>query len=322
MKKLSLSEKLSVSACFPIGFFLELALFELIAFPFACLRVKTSSLSAVFALLMIGLSVISLFINKKPYIRLRKPTAAEWVYILIFAGLFIWQVYNAVALDFTWMSADDNSYVVWANDAVFTDKMFLINEATGVAGRFNVHRAMQASLMFLASLSVLSGIPVVTVEHCILQVFYLLLAYTVYYYMAEVLFEAYEKRWIFLIFVSLLYVYGYYAPFNTSFRLLMPNYQGKAVLAVSLTPLMFSIMAEVLKAEFDWKIGVLLAMLSVASVSLTLIGAVAIVVFVGFPVIMSSIQRGRSWKNLLYIPMVSFIPALYLTVFLYSRFAM
>ncbi|MBR3124316.1 MAG: hypothetical protein IKF42_02635, partial [Mogibacterium sp.] len=227
-----------------------------------------------------------------------------------------------VALDFTWMSADDNSYVVWANDAVFTDKMFLINEATGVAGRFNVHRAMQASLMFLASLSVLSGIPVVTVEHCILQVFYLLLAYTVYYYMAEVLFEAYEKRWIFLIFVSLLYVYGYYAPFNTSFRLLMPNYQGKAVLAVSLTPLMFSIMAEVLKAEFDWKIGVLLAMLSVASVSLTLIGAVAIVVFVGFPVIMSSIQRGRSWKNLLYIPMVSFIPALYLTVFLYSRFAM
>ena len=322
MKKLSLSEKLSVSACFPIGFFLELALFELIAFPFACLRLKTSSLSLVFAIMMIGLLAISLFVNKKSFIRLRKPTASEWIYIFIFAGLFIWQVYNAIALDFTWMSADDNAYVVWANDAVLTDKMFLINAATGVADRFSVHRAMQASLMFPATLSVLSGISVVTVEHCILQVFYLFLAYTVYYYMAEMLFKAYEKRWIFLIFVSLLYVYGYYAPFNNSFRLLMPNYQGKAVLAVSLTPLIFSIMAEALKAEFDWKLGVLLAILSVASVSLTLIGAAAIIVFVGFPVIISMLQRSRNWEHLLYIPIVSFMPALYLTVFLYNRFAM
>lgn len=317
-----INEKLSKAVLFSLGFFLELSIFEIIAFPFALLKIKVSILAYLFVVVLTILCVASICIVKERIIRWRWPVRFEWIYFSAFSILLIWQLYNAVAIDFTWAAADDYAYVTWANDAVTFDNMFTVNCDTGIADRIPIYRAMQASLMFPAILSVLSGVPVIIVEHSILQVFYLILAYTVYCYMAEMLFKSPEDRLVFLIFTSLLFIFGYYGNYNTSFRLLMPNYQGKAVLAVSFIPLVLSMMVELLQSTFDWKCGWVLFFLSASAVSLTLIGAIAIIAIVAIPICFSMFRKERNWKHLRYIPMASILPLIYISVFLFSKYAM
>ena len=307
---------------FPLGFFLELAVFELIAFPCTFFHFYTSSLTVIFTIVILGFSLLGLFKCKIEPATLKKPDGFEWLYIIFFFVLFAWQLKNAVALDFTYMAADDSAYVTWANDAVLTDKMFNVDVNTGVAGPYNTHRIIQTFIVFPAVLSILSGVPVITIEHFVLQVFFLILAYSVYYYMSSVLYESLSNRMIFLALVSLLYIYGFYAEYNTSFRLLMPNYQGKAVLAVSLTPLLFALMIELIQTDFEWKYGWLLLLLSAAAVSLTLIGAVVIVAIVTLTILFSIFSKYRKYNHLIYIPMTAALPLLYVGVFLIYRFAL
>ena len=321
-EKLSLKDKLSESLVFPLGFFVEIALFEMIAFPFAWMRIPTSVLTFFYTGILLTISIYS-FHKYKPFsFSWIWPKGMEWLYVAVFTGLFIWQLYNAIILDFTVKAADDATYVTLASDAVTNNKMFVIDPSTGIAGRFNVHRAMQTSLVFPSILSILSNIPVVTIEHTILQVFYLTLAYSVYHYMSDVLFESFDNKMIFMILVSLFYIYGYYSEYNTTFRLLMPNYQGKAVLAVSLTPLLFTLIIELLEQDFGIKAGFLLTLLSIAAVSLSLIGAVTVVVVVGLPVTISVISKNIKVQHLLYIPMVAAFPAFCASIYMIYHFAL
>ena len=322
MSKLSLEGKLAASVTFPLGFFLELTLLEFLAFPFACLHLKTSLLTVVYTGILIALSVISLLTDRPQKIKLYRPKTFEWIYLAGFTVIFAWLLYKAVTLDFTYMSYDDYAYVTIANDAAYSDRLFVIRDVTGVAERLNVHRAMQTSLIFPAILSILSGISVITIEHCILQVFFLILAYTAYYYMSEVLYESFEDRMVFLLLISMLYIFGYHSKYNTSFRLLMPDYQGKAVLAVSLTPLLFAMMTELLRKDYDRNLGITLMLLSAAAVSLTLLGAVAIFAFVSIPVCLSMFSKKRNLKHLLYIPLTGVLPAVFAGILIIYRFAL
>lgn len=311
-------------ACFPIGFFVELAIFQLLETPIALLHLPFTLLcwafTAVIAAACVG-SGLAIRRKKKPFtVKLSALTRWEFFYLVVFLGLFCWQLYNGFVRDTTIWSYDDSAYVTWAADTLRYDAIQTIDAYTGVAQPLNVGRAIQGWLYFPAFLSRISAIPVTTMERTVLETFDILLAYTVYAYMASVLFRANrENRLIFLIILSVLHIFGWYSQYSVTFRLLGPNYQGKAVLAVSFFPLLFTLLIQQLDRPYRRKFGILLLLLSATASSFTMFGAATMIVNTVLAVGLSVVGGRRRWKNMRYILWGATLPGLYCGIYFFCK---
>ncbi len=309
-------------ACLPTGYFIELSIFHFLAVPFGFLGGSFRTLSLLFGLtlaVICGLSVLW-SIRKRP-IRFQIPhfSAWEWVYLLIFCGLLGWQLYNGLFGDQTYWSYDDAIYVTYGADAVRYDVIQRIHPSTGIAITGEPTRFLQTSLYFPAFLSLLTGIPTTIMNRTVLECFDILLGYTVYAYLASVLFEKKENGQIFLIILSILHIYGYYSQYSITFRLLGPNYQGKGVHAVSLLPLTFTLLMQKLDEPYEHRTGELLMILSASAVGLTMFGAVTYLINIGLVLILALFRGKRQWKHLWYLVWGGAIPVLYIAVYYIYR---
>ena len=311
--------------CCPLGYFLELALFEFLAVPFTLLRLSFTSLCVVY-LAALGIAcVFSILKSKKlkPFAGLKIEPYSAWeiVYAVAALALIGWQVFRSVTLDRTYMSFDDATYVAMANDALTNNVLDTLDPYTGIYIQLPIIRIFHSSILFPAFLSWASDIPVVLMEHTILDIYYLITGYIIYCYMGFVLFRKRESAFCFVSVVAVLYVYGDYSMYSPSMRFLGLNYVGKAILAVLFFPLLFSTMVERLNKPYQPGYGVLLLLLSTAACSLTLCGAVTVVVNVTLPVIFMLFGKERDWKQLRYILWTGIIPVLCLSIFFWYRFA-
>ncbi len=299
------------SNCFAygVGFFIELALFEIIAFPFIISYSSFHIVVVLFSISLVGCSIFCIwFIQKnnllpklKNRIRLNQFAWHEWTLLILFLVMVSVQIVRGFTRDITYMSYDDATYTTVATDALDADQVGTVYYYTGQAESLITKIASQTSLCFPAYLSAVSGISVATMEHTIQYIQLILLAYIIYTYMAGELFFKRMDQIAFLLIISVFYIFGYHSHYSLTFRLLGPNYQGKAVLAVSLTPLVLTILIQKTKEPYQWQTGMLLLLLSLAAVSLTLWGTGTMMVIVLLPVLLSLCRRERNWKHLLYI---------------------
>lgn len=310
-------------ACFPIGFFVELAVFQLLEVPIAFLHLPFTLLCWVFAVVVIGASIYGAAYSRKhrPFtVRLPKLNGWETFYLIVFIGLLGLQLYNGFVRDTTYWSYDDAMYVTYAADTIRYDSIQTIYAYTGIATRFNVTRALQGWLYYPAFLSKISSIPVTIMERTILETYDILLAYVVYAYMASVLFARKDNGLIFLIILSVLHIYGWYSQYSVTFRLLGPNYQGKAVMAVSVLPLLFTFFIQMLRRPYSRIIGYLLLLLSATASSLSLFGAVTTAVNTTLVVGLYSLGKRSHHRRLRYIPWGCVLPVMYCGVFFLYKY--
>ena len=306
---------LRLLVCWPLGYFLMLALFELLAVPYTWLRNSFHDLAtATTGLLAIaaGCSCLAACLSAGP--AGEKAAASpltywEWLYLLAFLALVAFQLVRAMTWDTTVMSYDDSEYLTIASDALRHGTLLGINDNTGIAETVDMKRILQGYLFFPAWLSWLSGLSVPVLARTVLETVHLGMAYIVFSSLSLVLFPKRENSLIFLLLVSLLFLVGHYSHYSPTFRLLGPNYQGKATLAVIFFPLLFTLMIAKLPERFDAGFGILLTLLSLAAVSLTLFGTTTMVFNVGLPVLLSLIRKPRRWSHLAYVMLASAVPA-------------
>ena len=312
-------------ACLPAGYFIELAVFHFLAVPFAFLGWPFSTLAVIFSCVTAALVAFSIWfaVRHRP-VRLKLPrfTAWELFYLAVFLLLLGWQMYNVAVRDTTFWSYDDASYVTIGADAVRYNRMLVIDESKGIATTVAPNRALQSSLFFPAFLTLITGIPVTVMNRTVLEVFYVFLAYTVFAYMASVVFKKKENGLIFLVILSVLHIWGLYSQYSVTFRLLGPNYQGKAVPAASLIPFMFAFLIQKLEEDYDRKPGVLLMLISTAATAMSLFGAAAFVMNLALAVILSLIRKPRRWKHLRYLAWGTVMPAVYAGVYFVYKYFM
>lgn len=309
-------------ACLPMGYFLQFALFQLLAFPFACLHFSFSSLCVTFICVDCICAIASLiWLRRHRTFHLPRLRLSGWakLYLLIFAIILCYQLYNAFTLDRTYMSYDDASYVARANDALTQDILYAHDPYTGLGTRLSLQRAMQGSLIFPSFLSRVSTVELVTMEHTILDIYYLLLAYVTYAYLSVVLFNV-ENAPVFLLLTAVLYTFGNYSMYSPTMRLLGLNYPGKAILAIIFFPLLYALMTEMVKKKYARSFGVVLLMLSVAASGLTLFATITLVGSVTVIVALSLIRKPRRWKNIRYVLYAGFFPLLYGSIYFAYRF--
>lgn len=319
--------------CYVCGFFFMLALFEPVCVVASYMRLSFNVVVVLYSVLLMAV-VAAVFIKEKIIKRLklfslkktgqtiqklyREWSGYEWIYLIAFLVLLGIQVYGAIFYFSTIYSVDDATYIAIGSSAIAKNDLYEINPYTGIYYPLEIKRVFQSSLIFYAYLAKVINVSVPTVAHTVLNTVLLLMAYCVYGIMAKDLFKKRDDQLIFLIFISLFFLFGNYTNYSHSFRLLATLWQGKAILAVILTPLLFILMRRILSEHYHWKYGLLLMILSASAVSLSLMGIATIFFVVVILTVLFALYN-RNCRLLLYIIWACIIPGVIGAAYLLQR---
>lgn len=305
------------------GYFIRLALFHLICLPMVLMGGRFSTACQLFTPSLLLFSAISVYLGRKKinveqvnlWIWLKSHTVYELIYLVGFLLIFTFQVYQIVRMDVTTMGYDDATYTAYGSNALTTDLLYQTHVMTGIFEPLSGKYYFYTSLIYNAWITRLTGIPITMVARTIQAVYVFILAYMVYAYMAEDLLTSRENRYIFLLLLSFLYLFGYYSHYSATFRLLGPNTQGKGIATTILTPLLLTFLKKKMVEPYDWKVGFLLMLLSHAATALSFWGMGMAVAVVTLSVLLSLLRKNRNWKHLLYIVWIGAFPVFYYSLY-------
>lgn len=170
--------------------------------------------------------------------------------------------------------------------------------------------------MFMAINAKLSGIEPAVLSHTYAPFFLILLCYAVYMLIGKALFQAdWEKTFVFLIFLSIIHLAGYTSTHTLASMLLLRIWQGKAMCASFLLPLMFYLFFQIIHKDYNrrW-----IPTLYVASTGACLLSGIGIVTA---PIMLClygilDFCYCRSWKKTLTIWMAAIPCAIYLVFYM------
>jgi hypothetical protein len=129
--------------------------------------------------------------------------------------------------------------------------------------------------MFVAMIAKSSGIAPAVLSHAYLPFYLTLLCYALYLLIGKNLFQGdWEKTFVFLIFLSVLHLAGYTSTHTLASMLLLRIWQGKAVCASFMLPLLFYLFYQIMQKEYKrgW-----IALLYVATTGSCLLSGIGIV---------------------------------------------
>ena len=194
-------------------------------------------------------------------------------YTIVFAIVFVVQIYFALGYEVNEWSYDDYDYVVSSKDTVSSDTLTYINFIDGSMPNIAEKRAATAWVTYIAFLSKVSSFEVTTVSHTILPVLLLMVAYLNFYYIAGILFDELDNRLIAMILTSMAYIFGLYSHYSATFRLLGALWQGKAILTTIAVPFLVVYLIEIYAKEVETRYMLPIAAISLGACSLTLLSA-------------------------------------------------
>ncbi len=217
------------------------------------------------------------------------------------AALLVIAVQIAVVVLYAHFDADDAFYVSTGTTAVETDTVFRVNGYTGVPYHMLPRRYILSPFpIFLAVISQLSGgLHPAIMAHTVFPAVFLILVYTVLYRLAHRWFpDDRNARGIFLLLAAVLSWFSAYSVYNTGTFQMVRLWQGKAVLAAFLLPLIFYLsLSTVLEEEpkYSW---LLLLMANISCCLLTSMGILLAPLMMGIFLLLG-LLRFRSLKRTL-----------------------
>lgn len=203
-------------------------------------------------------------------------TRYEIIYMAVFAVIFSIQAYMVFGYEINEWSYDDYDYVVSSQDTITSDTLSYVNFIDGSLPNIAEKRAVASWITYVAFLAKTSYFEVTTICHTILPVVLLMIAYMSYFYIAKKLFDNRENQLVFMILLSVAYIYGLYSHYSLTFRLLGAIWQGKAVLSVIFMPFFMFYLMDCYKHTDDKKRTLSLIALSIGGSSLTSLSIVNI----------------------------------------------
>lgn len=241
------------------GYMIMFGLFEIVALPLIWQRQSLSLLIAIYGGLLLVLSVISFVWNVKrlPEIfrnvvcSIKNFTFCIWAQLAVTCGQ-IW-----IYCRYQYANADDSFYVAAATTALSTDTILAYKPYTGVCYEHLPSRYVLSPIYaFNAVISKVTDTHPAILAHSVFMILFLLLAYAVYALLGRALFYYdMEKTGYFLILVSALNIFAAYSEQTGGLFLLVRLWQGKAILAGILLPMILYLGIRIFMLEgkrADW----------------------------------------------------------------------
>lgn len=303
-------ETLTGIECLLAGYLFLFALSELLILPMMYLALPLHILVACYGVLT-GVAAVAgaLFLARggglKKFSALKNRRKASFadrlrgVSPFLLAALVIIAIQIVVVVLFAHFDADDSLYVATGTTAVETDSIFRYNAYTGQLYEKLPRRYVLSPFpIFLAVVSQLIGglHPAIT-AHTILPPIFLICAYCVVYLIARKWFpDDANARGIFLFLTVFLCWFSAYSAYNAGNFQMIRLWQGKAVLAAFMLPLIFCLSSSIILEEqpaYSW---LLLFMADIGACLLTSMGIILAPLMIGIFVFLG-LLRFRSAKR-------------------------
>lgn len=286
---------------YAIGLIMMAALFQLICVPLTFFRIPFHTLAIIYNALLTLLVLCSAVVNRKRLRCLSRYKVERSVFLFIAIGLIMIQIVTSVVFTPQYVySGDDTTYITMANDSVESDTIYLTDYMTGKSctlADVSPKYTLTSYIMFTAYLAKVSGLHVLIVCKTILPVVIIAVAYMIFWQFGLFLFKGNQKNaYIFLIFVSMLNLFGAFSNYTLSFRLLVCSWQGKAWMAAVVLPFLFYYAAKIFEREYSWAEILIVAVAMVAASAGSLFGnGLAPLMLMILAVI--SVIKYKRWKN-------------------------
>lgn len=278
-------EKRNPAAVLTAGYLCMMALFQLLAVPLV-LRVPQGFelLATVYSLCLGALSLAGaafglrrLAVKRREGERLLPDLSmmerTELVFWLLFAALVIFQL--VMGITHASFDGDDAYYVAHSVAAEQTGSLYRILPYTGRSTSVDLRHALAPLPIWEAYLARAAGVPAAVMAHTVLPVFLTLLTYLVYYLIGKRLFSDREQLPVFLLFAGILQIFGNVSIYTPATFFLMRTWQGKAVVANLILPVLWWLLLWIFDGRKERKAGlwVLLFLTNTAAALCTSMGS-------------------------------------------------
>ncbi len=249
----------ALGAAWVLGLFSVFGIYQIVYLPFVLTTQEFMPTYYLWLALMLVFTGISLlknyyFIYKMivHFIRRIRATPLIFVFALFVIAL---QIYYSAAYEH--IDPDATYYFPQATEALESNTMFVYDPRTGIeASSLNIRYAFSGYNISVAAFSLFLGQHPMMIFCTILPVFFILAAYIVYAMIGDRLFLGdREKTGYFVLFLSVINLFGYYTAYNTSAFLLRRIWEGKGIVGSIIIPLLFWYMIKISKREeklSDW----------------------------------------------------------------------
>lgn len=296
------------------GYLILFSVAELFALLATWRKVSFHSLTIVYAVTVLSFAGCGIvcFVKKKRHLSELVELNTS---VYFWAAVLLIALQTAMCVFLAHMDADDCMYVATATTSMHTDTVFQVNPYTGNAYKVLPGRYVLSPFpVFLAMISQLSaGLHPAITAHMIFPAVFLPVSYMVQYLIAGLFFrEDQNARGIYLFLASLITGFSAYSVYNAGCFQIVRIWQGKALLAAMMLPLMFYFcMCIYLEKEknYSW---ILLGLTDMSCCLLSSMGVILAMLVAGCWLVVSLIVNRNIhhvWKTLL-----CFVPSLILGV--------
>ena len=226
------------------GWFVSFALFELVSVPFILLEQSFTVVVVVYTIVLLIVLVLSVWRGRDVLHEfgtdLTQLVHSSWWEKAgwIVAGLLI-AAQMLIAVFWEYYDGDDAYYIATAVVTDTFDTMYLRDNYTGYLYPLDVRHALSPTPIYQAWLSRLSGVHPAIIAHSVLSAVWLLLMYCVYGQIARRLFpKKREYRPLFMIFLSLWFIFGNISLYTTETFAMTRIWQGKGLMAGIVLPML------------------------------------------------------------------------------------
>ncbi len=163
----------------------------------------------------------------------------------LFLGVLVFQLIQVLRL--TYPDGDDAYYVGTATYGVYVPEMYSKIPYTGATTTFDTRHCLAPLPYVISFLARMSGISAVTIAHSILPFCFLLVTYGIYYLIAKELCGEKREVSLFMLLVSVLFMFGNYSVYSMETFLMTRTRQGKASLGSLALPVAFYLLLLIAK---------------------------------------------------------------------------
>ena len=260
----------TVGITFILGFLVYIAVFEIIAIPamtrvmwsaFSVCRTWYTVITVILAILGIARSIYLLNTREKTFLTLfpgesyaqmrdllnprtdlrmfkLSYSVESRIYWGIFFAILLFQMIMSVVMSS--FDGDDAYYVVESLLAQQADVMNTILPYTGSSTSLDIRHALAVITMWIAFIAKMSGVHATIVSHSVIPLFILPFTYLIYVEIGRIIFRTRQQRIpVYMLILSFLFMFGNVSIYTPATFLMMRTWQGKAMVANLVFPLIF-----------------------------------------------------------------------------------
>lgn len=265
--------KNSIILSWILGYIMEFGIFELLSVPISLFTYYFEPILYSWILIVVAISIISIKLNYKRIKEImhsnidtlkKLPIAITLISVILVA------VQTYIPFRYMHLDDDDSNFVAKATVTYETNTVYKYSDIGEEKAVKDLRHELATFPIYTALISKLIQIPPVITAHTIFPVIFIPMAYGIYMLIAKNLFDNDNKKVAtFIIFMSILHIWGYYSVYTNFVFLLYRIWQGKAILSSIAIPLLWLLYLEYIKSERENVYWIAIIIIMMGSVLLT-----------------------------------------------------